>query len=212
MAERAKAGSGRKFSITIQVPDDVAAEWPQRSTAEKLIHEVYAAMGGSPAAPGVTPRVRPRMLVIAVAGLFVAGLVGGYLGARGYQTVSGSRRPPATVSAPQPAAEVAAVSSPPPVAVPPPESAPPAGLPAAGDGAPTVTYRVQVGAFRQPEYARDLVQRLQRDGFRAEMTQSGRLTLVLLGRFRVRADAERFAAHLKARRYDAFVTRQETPK
>src|SRR5437016_10772263 len=50
--ERPKTGSGKKFSISIQVPDDMAAQWPDRSTAERLIEEIFRAMSGaSPARP-----------------------------------------------------------------------------------------------------------------------------------------------------------------
>src|SRR5438309_2078786 len=45
--ERPKTGSGKKFSISIQVPDDMATQWPDRSTAERLIEEIFRAMSGA---------------------------------------------------------------------------------------------------------------------------------------------------------------------
>ncbi len=212
---------GKKFSITIQVPDDVTAQWPERSTAEKLISEVYAAMGGTPVASPVRPRARPVTLLLFVLGLFVLGVAGGYLGAKFSQSLPASIDRPATASQPRtdpapagqlppsepvpapdtPVAELAAPSAPPP-------SAPPIRLPLPTGTTvkpPVVVYKVQVGAFRVRENAELLVSQLREDGFKAHVFLSGNLYLVQIGTFQNRAGATRVVGALKAKRYDAIV-------
>jgi len=214
---------GKKFSITIQVPDDVTAQWPERSTAEKLISEVYAAMGGTPAAapPPVRSRARPVTLLLFVLGLFVLGVAGGYLGAKFSQSLPASIDRPATASQPRaeptppgqlppaepvpaaemPVAELAAPSAPPP-------SAPPIRLPLPTGTTvkpPVGVYKVQVGAFRVRENAELLVSQLREDGFKAHVFLSGNLYLVQIGTFQNRDGAARVVGALKAKRYEAIV-------
>jgi len=62
--ERPKTGSGKKFSISIQVPDDMAAQWPDRSTAERLIEEIFRAMSGASPAPPPARRIRTPVVVL----------------------------------------------------------------------------------------------------------------------------------------------------
>ena len=202
---------GKKFSITIQVPDDVTAQWPERSTAEKLISEVYAAMGGTPAVPPpVRSRARPVTLLLFVLGLFVLGVAGGYLGAKFSQSLPASIDRPATASQPRaepvpaaemPVAELAAPSAPPP-------SAPPIRLPLPTGTTvkpPVAVYKVQVGAFRVRENAELLVSQLREDGFKAHVFLSGNLYLVQIGTFQNRDGATRVVGALKAKRYEAIV-------
>lgn len=222
MAERPRGGSmGKKFSITIQVPDDVTAQWPERSTAEKLISEVYTAMGGTPVASPVRSRARPVTLLLFVLGLFGLGVAGGYLGAKFSQSLPASMDRP--VTAPQPRAEPTPTGQ-----LPPSEPAPAADMPVAELAAPSapppsappirqplptgttlkaavVVYKVQVGAFRVRENAELLVSQLREDGFKAHVFLSGNLYLVQIGTFQNRDGATRVVGALKAKRYDAIV-------
>lgn len=213
------AGStGKKFSITIQVPDDVAAQWPDRSTAEKLINEVYAAMGGVPAAGTSAPRPRPGRLLLLMVGLFALGVAGGYLGARFSQSMPARSEQSVTASQspaePAPAEELVPSESVPmsetplaDLAVPPADvpSAPPATLPAPTVKAPVTLYNVQVGAFRVKENAELLVSQLRGDGFKAHVFQFGDLYMVQIGTFQTRDGASRLLAELKAKQYDAVI-------
>jgi cell division septation protein DedD len=216
VAERGKAGSGRKFSITIQVPEEVGAGWPDRATAERLVSEVYQAMGGQ--APSARPARRSR--VVAVVAAFALGAVAGYGGAA---VVTGLRSRVGTAPAAEPTqlppaserpAEVPVITPQPapaaePASAPPPQAAAPAPSPAASPAAPAPDglYRVQVGAFRLRENATAQVARLARDGFRAEVRRFGVLYVVLVGPSQSRDDADRLAARLRERGYDALVTR-----
>ncbi len=219
VAERGKAGAGRKFSITIQVPEEVGAGWPDRATAERLVNEVYQAMGGQ--APAARPARRSRAAAVVAA--FAVGAAVGYLGAASFPSLRspGTGAPgqaPAPSVAEQPAPSEA-VSSPPAAASGQAESAvqpatpaptePPAPSPAPAPTAPLPAgeYRVQVGAFRQRENATAQAARLARDGFVAEIRRSGILYVVLVGPPRPRADADRLAARLRERGYDALVIR-----
>lgn len=217
--ERPKMGSGKKFSITIQVPDDVAAQWPERATAEKLIHEVYTAMGGTAAAPRVqAPRVRRGTLAILLAGLFAGGVIGGYLGARGFLEFSPSSGRP--VAAPRPA-QPATPARPPQAELstqPAPATAEPQ-LPAtivlpvpAGPavGAPATVFNVQVGAYRVQGNAEALIDQLRQDGFKAHVVQFSGMYLVQMGTFQTRGDADRLVAKLKAKHYDSYVIQLTT--
>ncbi len=215
------AGStGKKFSITIQVPDDVAAQWPDRSTAEKLINEVYAAMGGVPAAPGAgaPPRPRPARLLLLMVGLFALGVAGGYLGARFSPWMPGRTEQPVTASQPPaepaPVVQIAPSESVPvadtplaELAVPPADApaAPPVTLPAPAVKAPVTLYNVQVGAFRVKENAELLVSQLRGDGFKAHVFQFGDLYMVQIGTFQTRDGATRLLAELRAKQYDAVI-------
>ncbi|MDR7507122.1 MAG: SPOR domain-containing protein [Armatimonadota bacterium] len=218
MAERGKAGSGRKFSITIQVPEEVGAGWPDRATAERLIHEVYQAMGGQVPAARPGPRSRAAALLLA----FALGAASGYLGAAGLPLLRPrSAGPPAVQPAPAPAASAPespapAEASPPaasaeaePTTPQPSPQAPPAEPSAASPApvAPAAEYRVQAGAFRQRANAVAQVGRLARDGFQAEIRRSGILYVVVVGPPHSREDADLLAARLRERGYDALVVR-----
>src|SRR5947209_12971343 len=85
--ERPKTLSGNKFSIMIQAPEDVAAQWPDRSTAERLIEEIFRAMSGASSPRPSPPRARTPVVVLFLAALFAAGLIAGYLGARDRKSV-----------------------------------------------------------------------------------------------------------------------------
>lgn len=232
MAEPTKSGAGKKFSITIQVPDDVTAQWPDRATAEKLVQEVYTAMGASSAPPQKAPPqttsppravaapMRRGMAGVVLAAL-VAGGVGGYLGARLYLGPMADRSvataparaepsPPSSASAVQSQPIDKPVTSTPPAAQPPPaqpveqlaESKPVASTPA--------TYNVQVGAYRVRENAEVLLQRLQQDGFQAQIVRSSGLYVVQFGPLQSLPDAGRLVERLKAHQYDAVVIRITT--
>lgn len=218
MAERGKAGSGRKFSITIQVPEEVGAGWPDRATAERLIHEVYQAMGGQ--VPAARPGTRSRAAALIL--VFALGAAGGYLGAAGLPLLRPRSAGPTAVpqasapSAPSPESPAPAEASPPaaapeaePATPPPSLQAPPAEPPAVSPApaAPAAEYRVQVGAFRQRANAVAQVGRLSRDGFQAEIRRSGILYVVVVGPPRSREDADLLVARLRERGYDALVVR-----
>src|SRR5436309_11217573 len=218
--ERPKTGSGKKFSISIQVPDDMAAQWPDRSTAERLIEEIFRAMSGaSPALPPAR-RIRTPVVVLFLAALFGAGVVAGYLGAKAYAVFSlpvdrpgttatlGTEpssapqavTPPAAPIAQQPAADLSssttsAVAAQPAPATPSPEA----------PVRPAVVYHVQIGAFRLRENADTLVQLLGRDGFKPSVLESGKLFIVYVGTFTDQKDAARLANALRTRHYEVVV-------
>jgi len=228
--ERPKTGSGKKFSITIQVPDDVTAQWPKRATAEKLIQEVYAAMGAvspAPAEPGTpavssvaAPRARRGSPAILLAALLVGGVIGGYLGARGFLELSASRDRAATMprAAPAPARPSPAQPQFPPsppqadLSVQPSPTAPQPTvpiqlpvLPGSEAGAAGTIFNVQVGAYRVQGNAMALISQLRQDGFNAHVVRFGDLYLVQIGSFHTRTEADRVVARLKAKHYEAFV-------
>ncbi|TMJ06483.1 MAG: hypothetical protein E6H01_01765 [Bacillati bacterium ANGP1] len=222
--ERSKTASGKKFSITIQVPDDVAAQWPDRSTAERLIEEIFRAMSGASSASSgrpSSPRARTPVVVLFLAALFAAGLIAGYLGARAYTVFSSPGDRPATAAAlrpdpastpqattsqagPQPAADLSASSTPAAEPQPAPATVSPE-VAARTIVAPAVVYHVQIGAFRLRENADTLIQLLDRDGFKANVLQSGKLYIVYLGTFADQKDAARLANALRNHHYDVVV-------
>ncbi|HXF82823.1 MAG TPA: SPOR domain-containing protein, partial [bacterium] len=67
------------------------------------------------------------------------------------------------------------------------------------------TYRVQVGAFRRQINVDEVVLRLRADGYRPVVRRAGDLQIVSVGSFTSRAAAQRLAAELRAKRYDALV-------
>ncbi|HEU5297914.1 MAG TPA: SPOR domain-containing protein [bacterium] len=62
-----------------------------------------------------------------------------------------------------------------------------------------------MGAFRQRINADQLAIRLRADGYRPVIRTAGEFLLVTVGSFPSRSGAERLAAQLRARRYDALV-------
>ncbi|TMI77148.1 MAG: hypothetical protein E6H05_01205 [Bacillati bacterium ANGP1] len=219
--ERPKTVSGKKFSITIQVPDDVAAQWPDRSTAERLIEEIFRAMSGASSARPSPPRARTPVVVLFLAALFAAGLIAGYLGARAYTVFSSPVDRPATAAAlradpastpqattpqagPQPAADLSVSSTPAEEPQPAPATVSPE-VAARTIVAPAVVYHVQIGAFRLRENADTLIQLLDRDGFKANVLQSGKLYIVYIGTFADQKDAARLANQLRNHHYDVVV-------
>ena len=226
MAEPTKSGAGKKFSITIQVPEDVTAQWPDRATAEKLVQEVYTAMGTSSASPQkappqmaspprvVAPPTRRGIAGVVVAAL-VAGGVGGYLGARLYLGPMADR-PVTTTPARAQTSPSSSVQSQPvdqPVTSASPAAQPPSAVP--GEqmadsklvASVPATYNVQVGAYKIRENAEVLLQRLQQDGFQAEIVRSSGLYVVQLGPLPSLQDAGRLVERLKLHQYDAVVLR-----
>ena len=219
--ERPKTVSGKKFSITIQVPDDVAAQWPDRSTAERLIEEIFRAMSGASSARPSPPRARTPVVVLFLLALFAAGLIAGYLGARAYTVFSSPVDRPATAAAlradpastpqvttspagPQPATDLSASSTPAAEPQPAPATVSPE-VAARTIVAPAVVYHVQIGAFRLRENADILIQLLDRDGFRANVLQTGKLYTVYIGTFADQKDAARLANELRNHHYDVVV-------
>jgi N-acetylmuramoyl-L-alanine amidase len=69
------------------------------------------------------------------------------------------------------------------------------------------TYNVQVGAYKIRENAEVLLQRLQQDGFQAEIVRSSGLYVVQLGPLPSLQDAGRLVERLKLHQYDAVVLR-----
>jgi cell division septation protein DedD len=227
VAEPAKSGAGKKFSITIQVPEDVTAQWPDRATAEKLVQEVYTAMGtSSTPLPKVPPQTAsaPRVVVPpsrrGIAGVvlaaLVAGGVGGYLGARLYLGPVVERSVATAPARVEPSSSASAVPSQP--ADQPVTSASPAAQPAPAQPAEQqaetkplasapAAYNVQVGAYRIRENAEVLLQRLQQDGFQAEIVRSSGLYVVQFGPLPTLQDAGRLVERLKQHQYDAVVLR-----
>lgn len=226
MAEPTKSGAGKKFSITIQVPEDVTAQWPDRATAEKLVQEVYTAMGTSSASPQkaplqmaspprvVAPPTRRGIAGVVVAAL-VAGGVGGYLGARLYLGPMADHPVTTTPARAQPSPSSSVQSQPAdqPVTSASPAAQPPSALPGEqmADSKPAAsvpaTYNVQVGAYKIRENAEVLLQRLQQDGFQAEIVRSSGLYVVQLGPLPSLQDAGRLVERLKLHQYDAVVLR-----
>ncbi|MBF0095632.1 MAG: SPOR domain-containing protein, partial [Alphaproteobacteria bacterium] len=119
---------------------------------------------------------------------------------------------PASAEIPKPVpAEIKDVQSPipeppAPPASPPPAIKPPVGVASARDG----RYTVQVGAFRSPDNARSLSQRLISAGFPANVAsvpsrKGGTLHRVYIGRFVNHAKADPVQAAVRARGFDAIV-------
>lgn len=257
-------GSGRvgnhnkKFSVTIQLPEDVAERLPEWLSSERLMGEVAkaaAAVAATPARSRLVSRLFVIAVVVLAAELFVGALLLGYVAGGWFRTAptevatepaspdaqaATSAEPAATTepaassaeSAP-PSSEPADASSEPAAGTEPDASAatpaPPAPAPAAPQAAappapatvapsarpapsafspanrPPQVYRVQVGAFRQPINADQLVIRLREDGYQPVVRTVGGLRVVQIGSFTNRAAAERLVRELRAKRYDALV-------
>jgi len=208
--ERPKTGSGKKFSISIQVPDDMAAQWPDRSTAERLIEEIFRAMSGASPARPAPSRVRAPVVVAFLVALFAAGLVAGYLGARAYSVFSEpsstpqAAAPQAAPVAPQPALDFSTPATSAVETQPAPAASPPRATPGPSV-TPAVVYHVQIGAFRLRENADTLIQLLARDGFKANILESGKLFIVYIGTFADQKDAARLANALRTHHYEVVV-------
>jgi cell division septation protein DedD len=69
------------------------------------------------------------------------------------------------------------------------------------------TFFVQLGAFREPRNAAELIHRIAASGARAESVQSDQLILVRVGPFASRAEAAKTIAQLHEQGFDAIVTR-----
>src|SRR5256712_6515203 len=177
--ERPKTVSGKKFSITIQVPDDVAAQWPDRSTAERLIEEIFRAMGGAASARPSPPRARTPVVVLFLLALFAAGLIAGTLGPWAYlvfsspvdrqATAAALRADPASTpqvttspAGPQPATDLSASSTPAAEPQPAPATVSPE-VAARTIVAPAGVYHVQIGAIRLRENAGRMNQLVAQD-------------------------------------------------
>ena len=66
-------------------------------------------------------------------------------------------------------------------------------------------YHVQIGAFRLRENADTLIQLLARDGFKANILESGKLFIVYIGTFADQKDAARLANALRTHHYEVVV-------
>lgn len=210
-----RASNGKKFSVTVHVPEEVAARWPEWFTTDKLMGEAYkaAAVAGAPARARALSRLGVLVVGLLIVELFVAGVVLGYLGAGRFRLVA--------VSEPRPAASDVVSDAPEPV-----ETAVAAGLmaTAAASSSPSTAqatsttgtlrtlaanparaYRVQLGAFRMRANADELIFRLRRDGYQPSIRTSRGLMFVRIGSFKTRAGAERLAGELRAKRYDVLV-------
>lgn len=110
----------------------------------------------------------------------------------------------------QQVAQGAVEAAPPPAEEQPPvrprESDPPPGAGAAQED-PQGGYAAQAGAFRYNAGATDLVERLERAGFRPRtvLVPANSLLRVRVGRFASAAEAARLVARLKAEGFDAYV-------
>jgi len=211
------SGSGKKFSVTVQVPEDVAARWPEWFTTEKLMGEAFKAaeIAGGPGRSRAASRLVTVAAVVLLVELFVAGLVVGFIGASRLRSRAVSEPPappaavPAEAGAPSAGTGLAGAETPPQVAELPapataemPAASPPQTRPAAQ---PARAYRVQVGAFRVRANAEAVMDRLNRDGYRPALRTYGGLFLVQVGSFASRSEAEALAAKLKALRYDVLI-------
>jgi len=92
-----RAPNGKKFSVTVHVPEEVAARWPEWFTADKLMGEAYkaAAVAGAPARARALSRLGILVVGLLIVELFVAGVVLGYLGAGRFRLVAVSELLPA---------------------------------------------------------------------------------------------------------------------
>jgi cell division septation protein DedD len=66
---------------------------------------------------------------------------------------------------------------------------------------------VQLGAFREPRNAAELIERAAESGTHAERVQSDRLILVRVGLYASRAEAAKTTVLLRKKGFDAVVTR-----
>jgi len=69
-------------------------------------------------------------------------------------------------------------------------------------GAPSDPYRVSVGAFGARENAETFAQRFRDDGYPVFLGTQGSLTIVLVGPYATRSEAERVATTIRAGEYD----------
>lgn len=91
-----RASNGKKFSVTVHVPEEVAARWPEWFTTDKLMGEAYkaAAVAGAPARARALSRLGVLVVGLLIVELFVAGVVLGYLGAGRFHLVAVSEPRP----------------------------------------------------------------------------------------------------------------------
>lgn len=92
-----RVSNGKKFSVTVHVPEEVAARWPEWFTTDKLMGEAYkaAAVAGAPARARALSRLGILVVGLLIVELFVAGVVLGYLGASRFRLVAVSEPRPA---------------------------------------------------------------------------------------------------------------------
>ncbi len=69
-------------------------------------------------------------------------------------------------------------------------------------------YRVQVGAYRNREYAQDLAQRLMQDGFSAEILPDGPYYKVVSGSFENLDNAVRLERRLRQAGYPTYIIKK----
>lgn len=92
-----RVSNGKKFSVTVNVPEEVAARWPEWFTTDKLMGEAYkaAAVAGAPALARALSRLGILVVGLLIVELFIAGVVLGYLGANRFRLVAVSEPRPA---------------------------------------------------------------------------------------------------------------------
>lgn|GEM_PF-4924341 len=213
------SNGGKKFSVTIQVPEDVAARWPEWFSTEKLMGEVFkaAAAAGAPSRARLVSRLSMIAVVVLIVELFIGGLALGYFASawlrRGQvpppaaaPSVPGGEEAAVTTPSPgpasAPAAEVPTTETP---AAQGPAAETPATQPLAPEAARTPRFRVQVGAYRIRANADAAVGKLRDQGYKADVRTYRGLYLVQVGSFTSRAEAMKLAQELKALGYDIVI-------
>ncbi|MDQ7844619.1 MAG: SPOR domain-containing protein [Armatimonadota bacterium] len=192
--------SGKKFSVTIQVPEDVAAQWPEWFSTDKLTGEVFkaAAVTGAPARARLLSRLTTLAVLVLIVELFIGGL------ALGYFASSWLRRPqsasPGAVPAVTGEETADAPASGP--AVPTPADAPPAGSSAvqapvatppsaaAGPGATAGSTAASAGSTAAPA---------------SEPARPATRFRVQVGAYRIEANARAVVGRLRDQGYRADV-------
>lgn len=195
-----RAANGKKFSVTVSVPEEVASRWPEWFATDKLLGEAYkaAAVAAAPSRARTLSRLGMVVVGMLIFELFVAGVILGYLAAGRYQLVSVIERRQA---APDASGQEAAVSEPPVAATDAPEPTDSAGSSSAGSSmassssgamsaAAGATASSRVNASRKSASAKT-------GTLRALAANPARTYRVQLGVYRQRANADELVGRLR---------------
>ncbi len=217
----------KKLHITLELPDDVAARLRESFTGERLKYETHRSIEDIALPRERRPRPPRISTVVLFLGLFAAGAMMGYAATGGLAAVFAlvdqwtSTWAPGSGGTASPQRQAPVAAAPRPAVVVPAQPAPPA--PPRAQVGPTpsappihsvspVTYRVQVGAFRQRPNADVLITALRKDGFSAYTTLKAGLHVVQVGTFSDRTNAEALAKQLRTHRYDVFIVQEGTSR
>jgi cell division septation protein DedD len=201
-----RAPNGKKFSVTVHVPEEVAARWPEWFTTDKLMGEAYkaAAVAGAPARARALSRLGILVVGLLVVELFLAGVVLGYLGAGRFRLVAVSEPRPAASDVDSGAVADAATSGSTVAATDAPEPADTAAVAGSTSGAGSSSAGLMTAAAASAA-SPSTVKVKSTTSLRALSANPARAYRVQLGVYRMRANADDLVFRLRRDGYQPTV-------